>query len=815
MKRFILTLIVMLGVNLLAQAQKVSVDVSDAPAGQVFADIMRQTGLNFVYPSGILDGLTVSVKAVDTPVREVLDRMFTGTDIRYGIRGRNVLLSRREHVAATPVRYVTLSGFIREAGSREALAGAVVTEVKSGVSVSANVSGFYSMPLACGDAMLHVTYPGYDPEVTQEFRITADMHLDFTLDPARELDVVEVVGSRNASIALDSPDPGHYHLTTSHIQSAPGIMGESDMVKALQMQPGISSGIEGLAGMYVHGGNVDENLYMLDNIPLYQVNHLAGLFSAFGALLRGRTTYLLSVRRSWQELLAWPILAIVNSESDEKSNFGYMFMDINAKVNHHFSDRSRAYVMFYYGHDRLNGGSELTITNDSQESYDKDDTHLRWGNTVLSLGWNYVLNPKLFGEFAAAYSHYGANMSNNLYDRITDNGQVTSFSQNVIKSDNDITDWILRADFEWHPARGHNVTFGGAYTRHSFLPSRCSRSLTTDVFHSEVMDSSWTYRANEFNAYAGHDWHVTDRFRVNTGLHVSLFGIDGHLRSGLSPRVSMRYAMSGNWSVKASYARAVQYVHQLTQSFISLPSDQWVPITGSFKPQRSDKLSAGLYHVSSSGKWLFSAEGYFKWLHNLVDYVDEYYLIPPQLAWDSRLTSGKGTARGLDLKLSKETGKLTGHVSYSLMWADRTFPDRNGGRTYPARFDNRHKIDLFLNWKASAKWEINAHWTGMTGNRFTLPTQMWVAPDFDGNSGYEVPLRTDINNYQLPFYHRLDLGFRRNTRHGFWNFSFYNAYCHMNVVSVQRGHSAYGWTPVFQQLHFLPIIPSFSYTWIF
>ncbi|MDE7408154.1 MAG: hypothetical protein K2M76_07005 [Muribaculaceae bacterium] len=216
-------------------------------------------------------------------------------------------------------------------------------------------------------------------------------------------------------------------------------------------------------------------------------------------------------------------------------------------------------------------------------------------------------------------------------------------------------------------------------------------------------------------------------------------------------------------------------------------------------------------------RYSLAVEGYMKWMHNLIDYRDEYYLIPPQQAWQSQLTAGKGTAKGLDVKLVKEAGKLTGHVGYSLMWADRTFADRNGGRTYPARFDNRHKINVALNWRPGGKWEINAAWTGMSGNRCTLPTQMWVGPD-----GSEVPLVTDVNNYRLPFYHRLDLSFIRHTRRGYWTFSIFNAYSHMNVVTARRG-TVYDYTlpweerirPVFEHFKLLPIIPTFSYTWKF
>ncbi|MCI9053799.1 MAG: TonB-dependent receptor [Muribaculaceae bacterium] len=788
----------MLAIAGAAIAQKVTVTARDAPAETVFAELMRQSGKNFVYPSDLLKGMKVSVTAKDEPLGKVLGKMFRNTDVKWKIKNNNVTLTRRKKRPAPKPQPVS-----------------------------------------------RLTVDGFEPEKDVE-----------------QLEEVVVVSSRNKFLAHESPEIGGYNLTSSEIKSTPVVFGESDVIKSLQLQPGVAAGTEAMAGMYVHGGDADENLYMLDNVPLYQVNHFGGLFSAFnteairnvdfykssfpakydgrlssfmdvhtregdmerhsgsfrlgltsgafslsGPVFKGKTTYSVALRRSWYEVLSVPILALVNHHNDEHTDIRYAFMDANAKLNHHFSDRSMAFVSFYYGDDLLHGGTE-----DRSDAWTSDDkTHLRWGNLVASAGWNYVVSPVMFAEFTAAYTRFYSRMTHDWLDEIYNYGEVSSRSHDVVKSDNNINDWIFRANFDWRPAAAHKVNFGAGYTRHSFLPSRTVRTFTTLDSESQVTDSAWTYRANEFNLYAGDDWTLGRHWRVNAGAHFSLFNIDGHTRAGLSPRASVRYIPADGWAVKASYSRAYQYVHQLSQSFISLPTDQWLPITGDFSPQRSDKVSAGVYWLLG-GRYSFSAEGYWKWLHNLIDYRDEYYLLLPQLAWDARLTTGRGTAKGLDFKVEKETGRVTGHVGYSLMWADRTFADRNGGKTYPARFDNRHKINVAVNWKINDRWELNAAWTGMSGNRVTFPTQMWQGPNVNQIIS-EVPLRTDLNNARLPFYHRLDLGLTRHTRRGYWTLSLYNAYCNMNVVSLRRGDR--NGRPVFQQLRMLPLIPSFSYTWLF
>ncbi len=368
--------------------------------------------------------------------------------------------------------------------------------------------------------------------------------------------------------------------------------------------------------------------------------------------------------------------------------------------------------------------------------------------------------------------------------------------------------------------------FGTSFTYHTFLPSRDFRYVYKQDFSSEAIGESRKYGAVEANAYIGDDWRIGNDWRVNAGVHASLFNIEGKNRYGISPRFSIRYSPMADWALKASYSRAVQYVHQLSETVVSLPIDQWVPICGSLKPQTSDNISIGGCWEPVEGI-IVLAEGYYKWLHNLVDYRDDYFMHPPMQPLETLLTSGKGTAKGLDFKISRETGKITGHVAYSLMWADRTFADKNRGKTFPARFDNCHKINVMLSWHPNKKWDFNVSWTGMSGNRFTIPVQEWTGPGIphkDTNSmfgsdnyyywGSTAPFQTDINNYRLPFYHRMDLSVVRHTKRGFWTISLYNAYCNLNTISVIRSETDKG-RPVFKKVGFIPIIPSFSYTWLF
>ncbi|MDE5586558.1 MAG: TonB-dependent receptor [Muribaculaceae bacterium] len=874
MKRLkIISLSALFAASLSMQAQEVSVKVKDQPAEKIFTELMEQCGRNFIYPAGLLKSLKVTVSANNEPLERVLERMLAGSGIGYRIRGNNILLFRKEQPKPSKA---TLSGFVREEGTGEAIPGVTVSVSPSGARTATNVQGFYSLTVPTGNVAVSFTGAGYDTYRTNDLQLTASRKLDVSLaENATMLEGVTVVGNLNSDRAINSAEIGSMNVSRSSILTTPVIFGESDLVKTIQLEPGVSAGVEGMAGMYVHGGSSDENLYMLDNIPLYQVNHFGGLFSAFntealrnvdfykssfparydgrlssyidvntkdgnmeehhgsvkigltsaavnvdGPIWKGHTSYSVAARRSWYDVLSLPTSAIISSfMEDEKLRFGYAFTDINAKINHRFTDRSSAYAMFYYGEDYLHLKQDYYIS----DEHESEKSNLRWGNIVASAGWNYVLTPNLFGELTGAFTRYSSHLTHSEESEIIGNGGNIPQIFDKTGSSNHIQDWILKFDFDWRPHPSHHISFGGGYTRHSFLPSLTKRHLQNGDISASVQDKVHSYVANEMNLYAGADWIPFRQLRINYGLHYSLFNIDGRTHDALSPRISLRFHTGGNWAIKGGYSRTVQYVHQLMQSSISLPTDQWVPIVGEQRPQTADKISIGGYYTLKN-QYTLSTEAYYKWMDNLLEYADEYYLLPPEAEWSKKLTAGKGTAKGIDFKISKDYGKVTGHISYSLLWADRRYPDKNGGRKFPARFDNRHKINVLLNWKISPKWELSASWTGMSGNRITLPTQMWQDP-LIGPWHYDMTLPVEENNFRLPFYHRMDLNLRRNTRHGYWNFSLYNAYCNLNTIAVIRdysdssySHDEYGcpiYPPTFKKLRLIPIIPSVSYTWLF
>ena len=813
-----------LALSLAVTAQDITLKATDRPAAEVFRAIMQQTDRNFVYSSELLKDMRITVDAKKKHLKKVLDDIFRNTDIEYKIKGNNVVLKKKK--AEKPKKKKITA--TKEASLRMHLADSV--------------------------------------KVTM-------------------LQTVDVV-SQPENHPLESAKSGVNTLSGATIASTPAILGEPDLVKALQILPGVSESTAGLSGMNVHGGGADENLYMLDNVPLYQVEHFAGLFSPFNtdvvkyadfyktsvpARFDGRlssfldvhlkngsqkghhgsgrlgltsgafnisgpigkkTSYLIGLRRSWYDVFIIPALAIVNSRNEnEKTDVRYHFMDFNARLDHRFSDRLTGFVNAYYGDDRLKIGTK--DKHEPAEGYFYDEMHeLKWGNMLAQIGVNTDFSDVMSGEFSAAYTGYFSKMGYVFLDKEI-RPEETNISRDRMWSTNTIHTVSGRGDFSWHPEGNSRLRFGASYSYHSFLPERTVKENILNDITVKTRDIPQQIGASEVNAYVEDDWNISDRLHAEIGLHASAFHIDGKTKGGVSPRFSFSYSPVPRLALKGAFSHTVQYVHRIDETYLSLPCDRWVPVVGSFKPMTADKIGIGGYWQTENGTYGVTLDAYWKFLHNILDYRDEYYLRPQGWSWTERLTAGKGNSRGIDLMIEKKTGRLTGHISYSLAWADRQFPDRNGGHRFPARFDHRHTIKVFANWEISSKVSLSALWTGHSGNRFTFLPQRFEEPDFpDGPKFWldDVSLRAPVNNYQLPFYHRLDLSIMVKNKHGYWTFGLYNAYCHMNTIAITTGsvnqtkYEEVGdnvWDvvqeskPVFQKMKLIPTIPSISYTWLF
>lgn len=880
--------------NRVDETRMVTLNMQKASVREILDEIQKQTGVTFSYESSLLSELQkTTFRADDEALTDCLTRLFANLPVVYKMTGNVVVLKRKP-------KQVTVSGFVRDKRSAESLIGASVYEAHSRVGTASNNFGFFSLTLPSGNITIRSSYIGYTSHQHILNGLERDTVLTIELEPSASLEEVVITGQSNDKQSVLSTQMGALEINQQTIRSTPVMFGEADIIKTLQLTPGVSAGTEGTAGMYVRGGNVDENLFLIDGNPVYQINHIGGIFSAFnpeaisgmdffksgfpsryggrlssvvdvhtkegnmkeyhgsasiglisgnlnfeGPIIKDRTSFNIGLRRTWLDVLSAPAVAIANKitkKDGTRLRARYAFHDLNLKVNHIFNDRSRMYLSLYNGNDVLKGGSTDFPDQDSDNNYNYDsDVSLRWGNIMATAGWTYVFNNRLFGKVSGVFTRYHSRLRNTEHDVVGNEGDEDysdSFREN--ETNTGITDFGLRTSFDYLPASAHHIRFGGDYLVHRFHPEynrsvayEKNEETSVEIGQEFANDLLWGHEAG---VYAEDDWTLSSAVRLNAGLRFSLFNVQGKTYTGLEPRVSLRWLLDDNLSFKASYSRMNQYVHLISNSFISLPTDAWMPVTRKLKPLISDQVSAGFYY-NLNKEYNFSVEGYYKTLDNLLEYRDGHTFTPSFVNWEDKLTAGEGSSYGAEFMVRKETGRTTGWVGYGLSWSDRQFDELNQGARYPARFDNRHKLNIVVMHKISPKVELSAAWSYASGNHVTLSLENYYengtgSPTNNDNHYMDASESIDYyegrNNYQLPAYHRLDLGIKiyrpkKKGRMGIWTVSIYNVYSRMNPFMIYKSDktvpdpgSSYGKNvPVFKTIGIMPIIPSISYTYKF
>lgn len=792
----------------------------------------------------------------------------------------------------------TISGTITDAATGETLIGATVLDTRSGKGAVTNVYGHYSLTVRRDSVNLKVSFVGYEP---QFFNLKLDANRELNVKLSSSVTLSEVVITAERTGDVRSAQMSANVMTVEKIKSVPVMFGEADLIKALQLMPGVQTGSEGNSGMYVRGGGPDENLFLLDGVPLYNVTHMGGFFSTFntdavknvtlykgsfparfggrlsavldvtqnngndkeihgnlsvglisakfnieGPIVKEKTTFSLSARRTYAELFVIPAIMWLNDATSEtedepggalaenaKFDAGYYFYDINAKLTHKFSDKSRLYASFYMGDDKIHGKVHTVTALD-------EDINLGfstlWGNLVGALRWNYELSPKIFMNLSAAYTQYKNNIVGSVEKLATPNAPNASTITGDYNSG--IREFTLRSDFDFTPTPEHTVKFGASATRHWFTPEVANASVnyfdSIQMNRALQIDSSIissTVPANEFVAYIEDDWAITESVKLNYGLHLSGFFVQDKFYHSIQPRLSGRVLITPDLSFKAGYARMSQYVHLLSTTSVTLPTDLWVPVTERIEPMTSDQIAAGVSY-SLSGIADFSIEAYYKHMDNLIEYKDGATFFGSSENWENLVYSGRGWSYGLEFLIQREFGDLTGWIGYTWSRSMRQF-DRegqviNGGDPFPAKYDRRHDLSIVLSYKVSPTIDLSATWVFSTGNAASLSTQSYPTA-FDDPDDYDedTPGRNTIsvvegrNNYRMPNYHRLDLGanfhrkFKRARRT--ISVSIYNVYNRQNPYMLYRSRTETynGYPSALVQLSIFPILPSVGYTLYF
>jgi uncharacterized protein YerC len=806
---------------------------------------------------------------------------------------------------------ITVSGYITDAKNGETLISASIFDSNSSKGTVTNSYGFYSLTIPKGVVNIQYSYVGYSNGNAQ-FKLSKDTVINIRLHESTELQEVVVVGSRK-EIGVKGSQMSAIEVPISQIKSIPSLFGETDVIKALQLLPGVKSGTEGSAQMLVRGGGPDENLFLLDGVPVYNVNHAGGFFSLFnadalktvtlykgsyparfggrlssvvdirmkdgddkkihgnvtvglisskinieGPIIKEKTTFNFSARRTYADILAQPIIKLAASQSGAtNASAGYYFYDLNAKINHKFSDNDRLYLSTYMGDDVIYADiKENNTSYDTNTSSNRIKLDWSWGNLISALRWNHIINNKLFVNSTVTYSRYRFYMGIGTESETISRNPVSTTSESISMGyKSGIEDYSAKMDFDWSPNPNHDVKFGANYTNHTFRPgvtvfqSKPKGDSIQQLIDTTITIGNQNVYSHETMAYFEDNISINSVIKANIGLHYSNFLVQDEFYQSLQPRLGLRALLNDKLSIKAGYAAMSQYIHLLSNSNISLPTDLWVPVTKRIAPMKSEQYSAGVFYNLKNLIDL-SVEGYYKSMDNLIEYVDGASFLGSSTGWEDKVSMGRGWAYGIEFLAQKSIGNTTGWIGYTWSKSERLF-DREGqvlnnGIAFPSKYDRRHDFSFVVSHKFSDRFDIGVTWVYSTGSCGTLAMQNYGGTDIPqsnkwNNYGYDYsldpqkinPITTTLpyvssrNNFRYEPYHRMDIGvnFHKQLKHGrrTINISVYNVYNQLNpfitMASTKNDYSILSGTnnerKVLTQYSLFPIIPSVSYTYKF
>ena len=761
----------------------------------------------------------------------------------------------------------TLSGYIKDAQTGEDLIGAsAFVRDSSGRGAVTNVYGFYSLTLPPGSYTIAFSYVGYESQVVT-VDLSADQRMNIQLAQKALLEEVVITAERKDE-NIQSTDMGTVSLSIEQIKSIPVLFGETDILKTLQLLPGVGGAGEGNSGFYVRGGGPDQNLILLDEAVVYNTGHLFGFFSVFngdaiknttlvkggmpaqyggrlssvvdvqmkdgnnqefhgeggigliasrltleGPIVKDKASFMVSGRRTYIDVLLQPFINGTNLEGN-----AYYFYDLNTKLNYRFSDKDRLYLSGYFGRDVFNFSSS-----------DGDfNIEVPWGNTTGTLRWNHLFSDRMFMNTSVIYNDYNFEVK-------------SAFDQFDFKLFSGVRDWNLKSDVDYYLSSNHTLKFGTNYIYHAFTPYSAQGSSGDVAFGTDSLNRKY---AHEAAIYVQDEFNVGALWRFNVGIRGSYFAHTGPLNEvlydettrlpldtvyrgpgdiiadywGIEPRANARYIIDEKSSLKMGISYTTQYIHLVANSVSTLPTDLWVPSSAVVEPQRGIQYSLGYFRNFKENAWETSIEVYYKDLQNQIEYTDSYV---PALGEDieQQFTFGKGRSYGAEFFIKKALGKFNGWIGYTLSRTERQFDDLNTGTNwFPTRFDRTHDLEIVAIYDASERLSFSGTFVYATGQATTIPESFYTL------EGDLHILYGDRNGYRLAPYHRMDISATWKNKPGkkfesSWNLSVYNVYSRLNPYFVYtdfNGDLTTGDLTVDAvQVSIFPILPSITWNFNF
>jgi hypothetical protein len=832
LKRLLFTLIAVLNITtLLAQdgpllSKTYKPSFRTGTVKSFFNDIEAKTDVSVSYSHNALDDdRNVTMQGSEQTIKEVLSVLLADQKVVVLERKNKLLLIPEEKTRRiNREQQVTINGYIKEAGSKEVLIGAVVFVPGTQAGTTTNNYGYYSLTLPAGSHKLVSAYIGYKTD-TQTVSLKDDLRRDVMLEPQNKLEEIKVTKEEKHN----SPD--HIQVSYTDIKERPALLGETDVMRTLQNYAGVTSGTDGTSVVLVRGGEPGQNLNLLDGTPLYYVDHFFGLTSVFnseavksvdfhkgsfpsryggrvssvidvntrdgdmehwggqfsvglvkgtfnleGPLVKDKASIMVSARRTWIDGF-WRFFT-----DDLKLDF----YDVNAKANYIVDKNNRLYLSFYNGRDQY------------KISIDSGDLSTRWGNTVAMARWTNIVSPKLFVNTYLTYSQFRFEL-NDTREIITE-GTIRDLGTYSGKSS--INDATLKFAANWYPSSSHRVEAGVSYSNAGFTPV----SLETKLSKGGVGMAPYSYQfqSNEIVLYGEDEIKLGRKWILRPGLHFANWIGNTFNYSSLQPRVYLSYNIARRHMVYASFTQMAQFLHLINNNSYGLPTNFWIPSTDDIAPEESYMSTVG-YSARPVKGMNYSIEFYYKDIENVTSYNMGKTIFDNSVDWADNIVQGRGTSYGAEFSFRQALGKFRFMSAYTLSWSWRQFDALNSGKRFPYKYDRRHNIKAGLVFKGSEEFDMAANWMYMSGEAITLPDQIY--PDFDNNlmiepNNYIYSTNytynyVEWNNYRLPAVHRLDLVFnfthvksKRMART--WSFGVFNAYAQKNVMFVQLMNNTNG-----------------------
>ncbi len=770
---------------------------------------------------------------------------------------------------------VTISGYVQDINSAERLIGANVFDADNlKYGTSTNSYGFYSLTLPKGKVKLTASYFTYG-FWQEEIVVSKDTVINIEISSDVNIEEVVVQAQNNQ---IESSQMSRIDIPLATVKVLPSLFGETDVLKAIQLMPGVSSGNEGTSGIYVRGGGPDQNIILLDGVPVYNVNHLFGFFSVFsadaisnvtlykggfparyggrlssvldinlkegnmrkytgsvsvgiiaskftveGPIVKDKTSFIISARRTYIDVLAAPIIKLASMKQDNMNVAGgYYFYDVISKINHKLSQDDRIFFSIYAGKDK----AYVNMTEEYEKNVWKSKMKLGWGNIISALRWNHVFTPRLFGNLTLTYSRFNFMTDIYMEEEYYDDDDIKHISEIGMRYNSGIDDISAKIDFDFNPNINHKIKYGAIWTFHIFNPGANYLKWKTDNFDIDTVISKNILYGREYAAYFEDDFKIGSILKINLGGRFSAFHVRDTLFYSPEPRVAVRIMFTEKWSVKASYAQMKQYIHFLTNNTLGMPTDLWMPATDLVIPQKSIQYAVGT-SIGITDKINLTVEAFYKDMYNLVELKEGESVFgifesaeSSGSNWEKKVEQGKGYSQGIEVLLEKKTGKFNGWIGYTLAFSNRQFENISFGEVFPYRYDRRHDISVVATYKFNDNLNVALTWVFATGNPVTL-SQIVYKP-YTSSFGYDtyydwerIQYFEKRNNYRLPSYHRLDIGLNwsKEVKLGnrTWSFGAYNAYNHLNPFFVDFQRYTDSEIPTLRVYSLFPIIPSISY----